>query len=286
MNEPITIVVAIDNHLKYYASTMLVSLFENNKDQPFHFYIVTEKDYLKDINYLFKIIDKYNSSYSVITLTEEYKNILSKLMVSHHITYFAYIRLLLPELLPDSLKKVLYLDLDLLIVDKLKPLWDTNIENYPLGAVTLDGREDHEELKEGKKLLGIPSSTPYLNSGVLLINLAYFRKTKKMDEMIRFITQHPDCIKYWDQDALNLFLYDSLLELDKRWNMDEHNSNAHRDIPPAIIHYTGVHKPLSGYNAHPYKDEFMKYFRKNPLYTSYLKEKIIARFKSLFAKGN
>lgn len=282
MNEPITIVIAIDNNLKYYASTMLVSLFENNKARSFHIYVVTGTEYVKDINYLFKIIDKYNQRYTLITLSESDKNALSQLTVSMHITYFAYIRLLLPKLLPVSLKKALYLDLDLLIVGDLKPLWDTDIQNYSLGAITLDDREPHEELIGGQKLLNIPSTAPYLNSGVLLMNLEYFRKTNKMDEMIRFVMEHPGYIKYWDQDVINFFLYDSLLELDKCWNMDDHNAIAHPEIKPIIIHYTGYHKPLSGYNAHPYKKEFFKYFKRSPLYKNYIAQRIITKLKSMF----
>lgn len=282
MSDSINIAIAVDNNLKYYASTMLISLFENNPQSTFHFYIVTDTIYLKDIEYTFKIIQKYKSNYTVITLSEEQKTLLSSMIVSSHVTYFAYIRLLLPELLPLSIDKILYLDIDLLIIDSIEPLWNIDISKHSLAAVTLNSRLLSDALKEAKALLNVPLNTPYINSGVLLMNLHFFRTTHIVDKMVDFIVKYPNFIEYWDQDALNLFLYDSLLEIDKCWNMDGHNANAHPEIKPVIIHYTGSHKPLTGYNTHPYKDEFMKYFKKNYLYKFYVADKVKTKLKKVF----
>ena len=47
----------------------------------------------------------------------------------------AYARCLLPEIFPETISKVLYLDADIVVLDDLRPLWETDLEGCVLGAV-------------------------------------------------------------------------------------------------------------------------------------------------------
>ncbi len=53
---------------------------------------------------------------------------LRHLKTSHHISHAAYARLLAAEILPQQLRRVLYLDSDLLFRDDLCQLWDATFD--------------------------------------------------------------------------------------------------------------------------------------------------------------
>ena len=91
-----------------------------------------------------------------------------------------YYRLLAPRLLPDTIEKVLYLDSDLIVRKSLAPLWNTDIADRPLAAVP-----DYIGGTAGRDL-GLPDGTKYFNSGVLLMNLQYWRRTVSYTHLILF----------------------------------------------------------------------------------------------------
>src|SRR4051794_8461151 len=79
-------------------------------------------------------------------------------------------RIFLPELLPD-VEQILYVDVDTVGVASLVPLWQTELRDHPIAAVT----NIWEPWNAGyPKRLGLPLSGPgtYFNSGVILMNLA------------------------------------------------------------------------------------------------------------------
>ena len=68
-------------------------------------------------------------------------------------------RLFMGELLPDSVKKVLYLDCDTVVAQPLKGLWDGDLEGRIMGAVMEP--TIYEAVKDS---IGIGRNQPYFNS--------------------------------------------------------------------------------------------------------------------------
>ena len=62
-----------------------------------------------------------------------------------------FARFLIPNMFPESVSRVLYLDSDILVIDDLRALWQTDLEGAVLGAV-----EDHIDrlLKTGEPGFG------------------------------------------------------------------------------------------------------------------------------------
>ena len=52
-----------------------------------------------------------------------------------HISIASYYRLKLPDLLPGELSRILYLDCDMIVTGKLRPLWETDISGMAVAAV-------------------------------------------------------------------------------------------------------------------------------------------------------
>jgi UDP-glucose/galactose:(glucosyl)LPS alpha-1,2-glucosyl/galactosyltransferase len=125
----------------------------------------------------------------------------------------AWYRLFLPELLP-RLSRVLYLDIDLVVVDRLEELWQTELGDHYLAAVT-NLLEPHFEHRPAT--LGVQTHN-YFNSGVMLMNLDRMRRDDAGQAVLDFARRRGDELIWVDQDALNAVLGDGRLPLHPRWN--------------------------------------------------------------------
>lgn len=123
-------------------------------------------------------------------------------------------RIFLPRLLPD-VDKLLYLDVDIIAVDSLAPLWDTQLGDHYLGAITNVFQEDH---RDRPAQLGIADPREYFNSGVLLMNLELMRRDACTQALIDYARSHYDLLAWPEQDALNVVLGARRLHLHPRWN--------------------------------------------------------------------
>jgi lipopolysaccharide biosynthesis glycosyltransferase len=162
-------------------------------------------------------------------------------------------RIFLPELVPDA-ERVLYLDVDTIAVAPLAPLWEIDLGDSYLGAVTnvfppwFSGRPEE---------VGVPAAS-YFNSGVLLMNLAAMRRDGCSRALRSFALENRDRLMWPDQDALNLVLGGRRLPLHPRWNCMNAVLEADWSVPvygaraveearrdPAIRHFEGpsVNKP-------------------------------------------
>ena len=56
------------------------------------------------------------------------------MFVDKHLTKDTYLRFLAPEILPDGVSRVIYLDSDLVVLDDIGGLWDIDLAGNPLGA--------------------------------------------------------------------------------------------------------------------------------------------------------
>ncbi len=106
-------------------------------------------------------------------------------------------RLELSQLLPQ-LDKVLYIDCDALVLQDLSPLYQTELEEHLIAACPEPLQ--HTLFRYRADVVG---DAPYINAGVMLMNLALMRKlnwTAKVRKILRAMPSH------WlllDQDALN-----------------------------------------------------------------------------------
>ena len=121
--------------------------------------------------------------------------------------------------------------------------------------------------------LKYPRRYGYYNSGVLLVNLRYWREHDVVKVFNSFMRNHRSDIRYWDQDVLNADFYNKKVVLPIKYNLaisffslwahydrqkyDDEILEASKD--PIIIHYT-PDKPWK-YNRFPipFESSFLKY---------------------------
>lgn len=145
----------------------------------------------------------------------------SSLKLSHHIHTAAYFRLLLPEILPPSIRRVLYLDCDLVVRSDISELWETDLRGLPLAAVQelLSPFVSSPRGLLNYRPLGLAPETPYFNSGVMLMDLVQWRNERLGERIIQYIERQERDVRWWDQDGLNAVLAGKWFSLDPRWNV-------------------------------------------------------------------
>ena len=93
-------------------------------------------------------VSAYNAKVSFIEIDVEK---FSKSYISFQYTPAIYYRLDLPNILGTSIKKCLYVDCDLLFMDDISELWNTDLEGFPVGAVEDIGLTTSKKGREEKK---------------------------------------------------------------------------------------------------------------------------------------
>lgn len=185
-------------------------------------------------------------------------------------------RVFLPQLVPDE-PKVLYLDCDTLVVDCLDPLWETAIENKAIAAVTNPIANTKKGETPWPLICGLASGEDYFNSGVMLMNLDYFRTHDVSRRVVEHGLANADWVRFGDQDSLVILLHSVRVPLHPRWNLlrliimtgdarklfgQSRVSEAIRN--PAILHFEGTTKPWLDPTQHPYGRAFARYARQLP----------------------
>lgn len=160
--------------------------------------------------------------------------------------------LLLAELLPSDLERVLFLDADTMVMDDIGRLWDIPLEGHVLAAV-----QDAAVLLcssprgvKGWRALGIPEDALYFNGGVMSINLPLWREQNVTRKAHRYLELNKGHVDFLHQEALNAVLWDNYLKLDVRWNLPGSRAGRRFDPfrdqwegDPGIVHFSGRMKP-------------------------------------------
>ncbi|GAB3066858.1 glycosyltransferase family 8 protein [Micromonospora schwarzwaldensis] len=167
-----------------------------------------------------------------------------------YISSAMYLRLLLADLVPDEVDRILYLDTDILCTGDLRPLYDTELNGAPLAAVrdafTLTFAHNGGIPGLDEEEVGSLADRKYFNSGVLLIDVASWRNNGFTERCIRYLEQNAGKLRYPDQDALNVVFDGIWHELPKIWNeMESHELEwVGRSLTEArLLHFAGPYKP-------------------------------------------
>ena len=168
---------------------------------------------------------------------------------ARHLTRGTLYRLLLPDLLVNY-KKVVYLDVDVVVLGGIGELYGIDIGDDFIGAVTdwgapmsLPLNPGYEEWAMG---YGFTEWLDYVNAGILLMNLDAFRRDVPAARLISLA-----CSSKWqfDQDALNILCKGRIRRIDPRWNIQVTKNGYRRQAgllsagEPFAIHYAGRQKP-------------------------------------------
>ena len=263
--QPMNVLLCTDRAFVEPMCVTITSLLINNYGTPFALFIVLTDPHPDDCDFITHTVEPFsNARLNFIPFDH---GTISSFPVHNHISVTAYVRLYLTEYLDPSIKRILYLDGDVIVRKEVMRLWETDLCGFPIAAAQ-DPWVDH------LKTIGFSDENPYYNTGILLVDVERWRSlglTKVFDEFIR---SRSIPLKYLDQDVINVVLKGNIKKLDYEWNFASRfadlaptvlgmNSQRFERVrkDPAIVHFTTASKPwIPGREPH-YKSEFQKYHR-------------------------
>ncbi|MGR9173781.1 glycosyltransferase family 8 protein [Rhizobium sp. KDH_Rht_773_N] len=168
------------------------------------------------------------------------------------VSKMTFARILLPQFLPESCNRALYLDGDILVLAALEQLWNADLGEAVIGAVPDYWLDDVVSKEPGAA--GPPRVERYFNAGILLIDLEKWRKERISERSLDYLDRFPTT-EYSDQDALNVACDGRWKVLDRAWNFQFEPTQAIGRIALeqklGIVHFVTNVKPWKSGSLSP-----------------------------------
>lgn len=267
------------------AATSIVSLLENTPEaEEINIYIIDIGINDKHKSDLTEIVNSYGRKIIFLEDLNVEKIAKTKIDIGRwHISTFS--RLFLLHVLPKNVKKIIYIDCDMIIRHSLLPLWNMDMEGtWCMSADDCRG-------KMYRKDIGIPINSIYTNNGLMVIDLEAWKENDVERMFVEYINKHHGDITYVDQGVLNGVFqplkkvkllpltynvqtacfdlgYDGIQACRKPvWAYSKKEfEKAISD--PIIVHFTTCFmsgtRPWFKNDNHPYRQEFLKYRNLTP----------------------
>lgn len=236
--------------------TVVYSILQNSRVTHIKMFVIQEKE-LEQTSKIYQFCHENQVDYCPIIVTG---NEFANAKITDRYPHTIYYRLLAHKYLPEDVDKVLYLDADLLCINDIKPLYDTDINGY-LYAACSHSRLTNVTDVVNKVRLKNENADAYYNSGVLLMNLSEIRQNVDPNDIFDFIENNKFNLLLPDQDILNGLYGHQIKDLpDEIWNFDARKNRTYEVLSmgewdlnwvmehTAILHFCGREKPWkSGY---------------------------------------
>ena len=279
MDKRMNIATALNRKYVKYACVMLTSLLMNQSGIDIHVFILHSDLTWQDKEQLKTLAEGYNHSIHFLMINKN--NFPAGLPTTKTWSLEAYYRLMLLDILPPDVEKILYLDVDMIINKSIKELYDTDFGDslfcvcpdmsvhFPVSDIRDQVFKDY-----------IEQGFTYFNSGMMLWNVEKLRGKYCFKDYMDLAESLNYQMKAPDQDLLNLMHYKQVKFLDEyrydlfskiAYDSGIRYENACKET--TIIHYAGM-KPWAGGEGVHYDIEqlWWDYAKYTPFYFERMEE--------------
>lgn len=265
-------------------ATAVLSLFENNKDADEITVYLIENGISEESKAKFQqIAAAYGRTIITLPMPDIEKLAGVDVVIPGYNRMATCGRLFIASLLPADIDKVIYVDCDTVFVDSAAELWDTDITGYAAGMV------DCAQNASFRTLLGLSADGIYFNSGLILVNLKYWRENNVERAFLEFIKKEGGYIPFPDEGVLNAVFDGEVKQLPLRYNAMTHiYAYNYRDLfrirgvkrfyseeevesakrEPVLVHFTNnFYLPIRPWMKgceHPYAQKYLAYKAMTP----------------------
>ena len=258
MANVINIAMCFDDGYVFPSKIALYSLFKNNPNHEIHIYIMhaglssKSQFELEELVNLFKYKKIIFKEINDKKIQEKF----SKTLVIDYISIATYYRYVIADELPD-IKKILYIDGDILFNADILPIW-----RIPLGNNLYAAVQDNWMMSDQKEHLcniGFEDTTDkYFNAGFLLMNLTQIREEGVPEKLFDITTgdRYKGMLKFQDQDALNIVCKGKIKSMPQKYQYMSYDfyRDLHSFDGVIAAHYTGPIKPWENREANSRSD--------------------------------
>ncbi len=274
----INIATALNSKYMRYTYVMLTSFFMNHPDLDVHVYLLHSDLTASDQSYLTNLGTQYHNTIHYLRIDNSMFP--DSLPTTTEWPLEAYYRLLLLDILPQDIDRLLYLDVDMIIDKPITAMYQTAFEDHVFCVcrdmgVTFPFNDCRQTIFQPL----IENGLIYFNSGLLLWNIPKLREKYNFQAYLDLADSLHYQVLAPDQDLLNYMHWNEVKFLDEyqfnlfsrlAYNNDIHYEDIKRET--SIIHFAGM-KPWEGQYVH-YDIEkiWWDYAKETPFYHELLEE--------------
>lgn len=245
------ILVALDSNYVGPLTVMLHSIMCSNPSSEFSIFVAHSSLVESDFTRIRASVDPNRCTVFPVLVQDD---LLSRAPTAKRISKETYYRLIAAQYLPADIDRILYLDPDIVVINELDTFYNIDFDKkFFAGASHVGAFLHHFSYKR----LKMDKESPYINAGVLMMNLEELRLRQNIPYMFRFIRKNKAKLFLADQDVLNSLYFKDMIEIDPLlYNLDEKtfkNSkkfSEHKTITldwvennTVIVHFNGKNKP-------------------------------------------
>jgi lipopolysaccharide biosynthesis glycosyltransferase len=214
MSRPVLhIACVVEENYVAHSATMLHSLLAHAKDHEVHVHYLHPPEFpVKVLEPLRGMVEEGGGRLVPLEVGDDVSKGLPVEGFTRKATWY---RIFLPRLLGE-LDRLLFLDCDLVVTDSVAELWQTDVGDGYVAAVTNVFMVEHLFRVDE---LGLADPRDYFNAGVMLMNLEAMRRDGCTEAMYEYGTRHASELVFRDQDVLNVILGKRRTALHPRWNV-------------------------------------------------------------------
>lgn len=242
ISKEIPIFFAVDDGYCPFLAVAIQSLIDNSSAENTYLIKILHTD-ISDENK--KKIAKYereNVDIEFVDLNYYIQKVKDKLYTRDYYSKTTYFRLFLPNLYPQY-DKVLYLDSDIVILDDIAKLYNTEMGDNLVAAAPDDVIQFNEVFQVYvEKVVGVADYRRYFNAGILLMNLDEMRKFKFQEKFLYSLDRVTFAVAQ-DQDYLNRLCKGRVKLIDRIWNRMPIEDPKIKTENVKLVHYNLAFKP-------------------------------------------
>lgn len=231
---------------------------------------------------LLMIEEEFGASLRFYDLTEneEFLQLIAELPYHRRMTNIVYARIMLDRLLPAEVKRVIYLDCDMMVMAPMEKLAELDLQGHAIAAVEEPSAlqiANGRDARRNRDL--IDPADPYFNAGLVVIDRERWREAQIPERLAAYSADGTMNRIYYDQDLLNIVFRNDVFWLEQRWNLIGPR-RVHEALNPFVLHYTGERKPWNLFSQAAFARSY-RHVMTNELYYRYLRHRVKGRLARL-----
>ena len=238
----IPIFFAVDDGYSPFLAVAIQSLIDNASAEYTYLIKILNTDISEENKRKIGKYERENVDIEFVDLNYYIQKVKDKLYTRDYYSKTTYFRLFLPNLYPQY-DKVLYLDSDIVILDDIAKLYNTDMGDNLVAAAPDDVIQSMPVFQDYvEKVVGVADSRRYFNAGILLMNLPELRRFKFQEKFVYLL----DKIKFavaQDQDYLNRLCKGRVKLLDRTWDRMPIPDPKIKTEDVKLVHYNLAFKP-------------------------------------------
>lgn len=242
ISREIPIFFAVDDAYCPFLAVALRSLIDNSSPENIYLIKILNTNISAENKKKIGKYERENVDIEFVDLNYYIEKVKDKLYTRDYYSKTTYFRLFLPNLYPQY-DKVLYLDSDIVILDDIANLYNTDMGDNLVAAAPDDVIQFNEVFQVyAEKVVGVADYRRYFNAGVLLMNLHEMRKFRFQEKFLYSLERITFAVAQ-DQDYLNRLCKGRVKLIDRVWDRMPIADPKIKTEDVKLIHYNLAFKP-------------------------------------------